>query len=70
MGNWVDVQVKLGLKSAEEVKASRWKMLASSTEQELRASQTLSTINPKRKTGQKKAESKRVKQSRKKNRKR
>jgi len=71
MGNWEDVQVKLSLKSAEEVKGSRWKMFApSSTTQELTASQTLSTIKPKRKTGQKKAESKRVKQSRKKNRKR
>jgi len=70
MGNWEDVQVKLSLKSAEEVKGSRWKMLAPSTAQELTVSQTLSTIKPKRKTGQKKAESKRVKQSRKKNRKR
>lgn len=74
MGNWEDVQVKFGLKSAEEARRSRWKrhqrILDLSTVQELTNSQVLPKMKQKRETGQKKAQRKRVQQSRKRNRKR
>lgn len=74
MGDWEDVQVELGLKSAEEVKRKRVSKYPEARSlppvEELTFPEIPSKIKREREAGQKKARSKMVKQSRKKNRKR
>ncbi len=74
MGDWEDVQVKLGLKSAEEVAQKRARKrgerLWSSSSAEGTFSPVSSQVAHKEKARQKKAKSKMAKLSRKKNRKR
>ena len=74
MGDWDDVQVKLGLKSREEVEQERSRRLAEtlppSTAQKMTFPQVSSKPRHERGAAHKKAKSKMAKQSRKKNRKR
>ena len=75
MGDWEDVQVELGLKSAEEVapkQVSKWRdsLLPSSPQAPETFTPASSQMAHKQKAMQKKAKSKMAKLSRKKNRKR
>jgi HEAT repeat protein len=74
MGDWEDVQVELGLKSAEEIEQIRSErlpeVLLPSTEHSMTFSDVSSRSRRERVAVQKKAKSKMAKQSRKKNRKR
>ena len=75
MGDWEDVQVELGLKSAEEVtpkQVSKWResLLPSAPQASETFTPASAQVAPKQKAMQKKAKSKMAKLSRKKNRKR
>jgi hypothetical protein len=74
MGDWEDVQVELGLKSAEEVAPKQGRKWSESLLPSPQASETFtpasSQVTHKHKAAQKKAKSKMAKLSRKKNRRR
>lgn len=70
IGGWEDVQVKLGLKSTEEVKQRRFTMEPEPLVSSMRLPQIPSKIKQEHESEYKKAKSKMAKQSRKKNRRR